>query len=345
MRHYQILKGRKPYFKTKYGAAVLGDSREVLQDMPDDSVDLIMTSPPYGLIRQKEYGNPDANEYIDWFREFAQEFYRVLKPTGSFVLDVGGAWVPKQPTRSLYHFRLLIDLCDNIGFHLAQEFYWWNPGRLPSPARWVTVKRIRVKDAVDTVWWLSKTPWPKANNRRVLVPYSESQMKILTGKQEVSTGRRPSGHEVTEWFGQDNKGAIPPNLLAIANTESNSRYLRYCREKGIKPHPARFPGLLPEFFIRMLTDPGDLVVDPFAGSCVTGEVCERLKRSWLCIELSAEYLDGAKGRFPPEEEQSQRVGYRVWRPDALWKQLPPSSLNTGKKVEESVKNNNPLGNT
>lgn len=306
------------YVQTGYGVAVMGNCLDVLRgEVADNSVDLIMTSPPFGLIRKKEYGNPDAREYVEWFREFGREFYRVLKPSGSLVVDIGGAWIPGQPTRSLYHFRVLIDLCDTVGFHLAQEFYWWNPSRLPTPAEWVTVRRIRVRDAVNTIWWLSKTPWPKADNRRVLLPYSESQLQLFQNGYEPK--RRPSGHTISDKFGERHDGAIPLNLIAVANTESNSQYLRYCREHGVKPHPARYPTIVPEFFVRMLTDPNDFVIDPFAGSCTTGQVCEQLRRRWLCIELSGDYLKGARGRFLVcDVSKRKRVKYSVWRPDALW---------------------------
>jgi site-specific DNA-methyltransferase (cytosine-N4-specific) len=273
-----------------------GDSLGYLfHTAPAKGVDLIMTSPPFGLVRKKSYGNEDADRYCDWFRPFAEGFKRVLKDTGSLVIDIGGAWIPGQPTRSLYHFKLLIMLCEEYGFHLCQEHYWWNPAKLPSPAEWVNVRRVRVKDAVNTVWWLSLTPWPKVNNRRVLAPYSDSMRGLL--KNGYTAKLRPSGHAISDKFRKDNGGAVPPNLLAIANTESNGRYQDYCRENGIDIHPARFPSLLPEYFIRMLTDPGDLVVDPFGGSCVTGSVSEALRRRWACCEMSEEYLNGAISRF------------------------------------------------
>ena len=126
----------KTYFKTKSGKMLLGDSLEVLRSMKDGSVDLIMTSPPFGLVRKKEYGNVDADGYVDWFRSFAAEFYRVLGDQGSAVVDIGGAWNQGIPTRHLYHFKLLIMMCEEFGFHLAQDFYWWNPSKLPSPAEW-----------------------------------------------------------------------------------------------------------------------------------------------------------------------------------------------------------------
>ena len=313
------------FHETPFGKIVQGDCVNVLASCPDDSVDLIMTSPPFGLVRKKDYGNVDAESYVDWFKPFASVFHRVLKDSGSFVVDIGGAWNKGYPTRNLYHFKLLIMLCEEFGFHLAQDFYWWNPAKLPTPAEWVTVRRVRVKDAINTVWWLSKTPWPKASNRRVLQPYSSSMRELLA--KGYKARKRPSGHDISEKFGTDNGAAIPPNLIAIPNTESNSFYLRYCERMGFKPHPARYPAELPEYFIRMLTDPGDLVVDPFAGSCVTGEVCERIERRWTCIELLREYCEAAFGRFIRDPQESMKPAstpdnpsgyYRLPRPGLLW---------------------------
>jgi site-specific DNA-methyltransferase (cytosine-N4-specific) len=286
----------EPFFKTKLGRMYCVDSLDFMRnEIGDASVDLIMTSPPFGLVRKKTYGNIDADNYLTWFHPFGLEFHRILKPQGSLVIDIGGAWNRGQPTRNLYHFELLIMLCKDPGFRLAQEFFWWNPSKLPTPAEWVTVRRIRVKDAVNCVWWLSKTPWPKASNRRVLYPYSDSMRSLL--KNGYKAKKRPSGHDISTKFNINNNASIPPNLLAVPNTESNSYYLRYCKEKGLPQHPARFPSDVPEFFIRMLTDPGELIFDPFAGSCVTGEVAERLKRKWICCDNVQEYLAGALARF------------------------------------------------
>lgn len=288
----------KPFYATEFGAAYLGDARQVLAEGAlEGAVDLIVTSPPYALRRKKEYGNVESSEYVAWFLEFARVFHRVLQPKGSLVIDIGGTWNPGLPTRSLYQYELLIELCRMPGyrFQLAQEFFWYNPSKLPTPAEWVTVRRERVKDAVDCVWWLSKDPHPKASNRNVLQPYSKSMEHLLRNGYKAKL--RPSGHQISTKFSKRNDGAIPPNLLQVANTESNSKYLRACRQTGIKPHPARYPAGLPEFFIKMLTDEGDLVVDPFAGSNVTGEVCERLKRRWVAVDTVEEYLEGSKFRF------------------------------------------------
>lgn len=309
----------RPFHKTDLGQILWGDSRSYLfNTAAPGSVDLVMTSPPFGLVRKKSYGNEDAERYCDWFRPFAEGIRRVLRDTGSLVIDIGGAWVPGQPTRSLYHFKLLVMLVEEYGFHLCQEHYWWNPAKLPTPAEWVNVRRVRVKDAVNTIWWLSKTPYPKASNKRVLQPYSQSMQHLLRTGYKAKL--RPSGHDISEKFKKDNGGSVPPNLLAIANTESNGRYLNHCRAENIAIHPARFPAQLPEYFIRFLTDPGDLVVDPFAGSCVTGVVAENLRRQWVCCELSEEYLLGARARFVPTVQPLRRereTSYTIASPCAL----------------------------
>jgi DNA modification methylase len=282
-----------PLYETNWGRAVVADSLDLMRQLPDESVDLVITSPPFALKRKKAYGNKEAHEYVAWFQPFAHEIHRLLRPTGSFVIDIGGTWNTGRPTRSVYQYELLIRLTET--FHFAQEFFWHNPAKLPSPAEWVTVRRVRVTDAVNTIWWLAKTDSPKADNRRVLRPYSDSMKSLI--KNGYKPKLRPSGHDISPNFRRDLGGSIPHNLLEISNTDSNSAYLRICKEKGIKPHPARFPQALPEFFIKFLTDPGDFVLDPFAGSNATGAVAEDLGRHWLAIELSYEYLKGSEFRF------------------------------------------------
>jgi site-specific DNA-methyltransferase (cytosine-N4-specific) len=330
----------RPFFTAEHGTIHHADSLDVMGDMKASSLDLIMTSPPFALTRKKEYGNAEEQAYLEWFRPFAKQFHRVLKDSGSLVIDVGGAWKPGSPVRSLYHFKLLIMLCEEFGFHLAQEFYWWNPSKLPSPAEWVNIRRVRVKDAINTIWWLSKTVWPRASNRRVLQPYSPSMHTLLAKGYKAKL--RPSGHDISKKFSINNGAAIPPNLIAIPNTESNSAYMRYCQENKIKTHPARFPTSLPEYFIRMLTDKGDLVLDPFAGSCVTGEVAERLKRKWVCAELVEAYLKGAVGRFKTEPKliipKAEDGYYRIPHPGLLWNgEDQPIPADGGKKRPRKAK--------
>lgn len=298
-----------PYYTTDKGEAFLCDTLSFLPHIADQSVDLILTSPPFALKRKKEYGNEEEHKYCDWFMSFAPELYRILKEDGSFVLDLGGAYLPGFPVRSIYQFELLVRLVRETGFYLAQEFFHYNPARLPAPAEWVNVRRVRVKDSVNVVWWLSKTPNPRADNRKVLRPYSVSMQSLLRNGYKAKL--RPSGHDISENFSKNNGGAIPPNLLELANTDSNGRYQQLCREHGIKVHPARFPPQFAEFFIKFLTQENHLIFDPFGGSNTTGYVAESLSRRWFVSELSQEYLDGSKLRFiddaptPPPRRKRQ----------------------------------------
>lgn len=286
----------RPYYTTDHGAAFCADSRELLPTIPDASVDLVLTSPPFALQRKKAYGNVPASEYTSWFAPFVIEIHRILKPRGSFVLDIGGAWNRGEPTRSLYHFDLLLNLCKPRGrFRLAQEFYWHNPAKMPGPAQWVTIERVRVTDSVNPIWWLAKSGRPKASNRRVLKPYGRSMELLL--ERGYNAGPRPSGHVVSRAWGKRNKGAIPQNLITAANTRSSDSYMESCRELGLRVHPARFVREVPEFFVKFLTQRGDVVLDPFAGSNVVGAVCETLERNWIGVEAVEEYVAGSAFRF------------------------------------------------
>ncbi|HEX4055743.1 MAG TPA: DNA methyltransferase [Tepidisphaeraceae bacterium] len=286
----------QPYYSTANGSMYMGDAYDVLRWLIKQGVrvKLLFTSPPFALIKKKAYGNEDQEQYVAWFMRFAPLFKQILEPDGSFVMDIGGSWIPGIPSRSIYQYKLLLKLCES-GFYLAQEFYHYNPARLPTPAEWVTVRRIRVKDAMNNVWWFTKQPFVDSDNRRVLREYSESMKDLI--KNGYKAKLRPSGHDISTKFNVDRGGSIPPNLLQLSNTESNSHYLRECGRAGIKPHPARFPIGLPDFFIKFLTRPGDLVLDPFAGSNVTGESAELLGRRWIASEISEEYVKGSRFRF------------------------------------------------
>ncbi len=197
--------------------------------------------------------------------------------------------------------KALLAFQEAAGLHLCQEFICFNPARLPTPAEWVTVRRVRVKDSFTRVWWMSPTPHPKADNRKVLTDYSPSMKKLLE-KGTYNGGKRPSEHHVGHAsFLTNNGGAIPPNVLVppnsdqsplevlpISNTASNGSYRRKCKELGHKSHPAVMPEALIQFFVQFLTDENDIVMDPFAGSNSTGAVAERLNRRWLGIEASAD---------------------------------------------------------
>jgi len=322
---------RQPTYTTSKGAMFCGNSLDMLAMMPDNSISLVMTSPPFALLRKKEYGNEDQHEYVDWLTEFGKLVFKKLKPDGSFVLDLGGAYQKGFPIRSLYNFRVLLKFCDEIGFHLAEEFYWYNPSKLPSPIEWVNKRKIRVKDSVNTVWWFSKTEWPKSDVSKVLTEYSDRMKKLLKAPDEFySPAKRPSGHDIGVGFGKDNGGAIPSNLLQISNSESNGTYLSGCKMLGIKVHPARFPAKLPEFFIKMLTDPGDLVVDIFGGSNTTGSVADGLDRQWLSFDLDIGYVAASVLRFMSSGDEANIR--RVYDDVLNGKTVNLTNLNLSEKV-------------
>jgi DNA modification methylase len=310
--------GVNAFYRTERGAAYLGDALELLRKLPEGSVNLVVTSPPYALHFKKEYGNVSKESYVKWFLPFAREIQRVLKKDGSFILNIGGSWNPKSPTRSLYQYKLLIALIEEIGFHLAQELYWYNPAKMPAPAEWVTVRRIRVKDSVEHVWWLGKTAWPKASNLNVLRAYSADMIRL--NRRGVRETIRPSGHVIHKsWDKMKTEGAIPPNvieqtaedMLRFGNNAANDAYTIRCKAAGIKIHPARFPAALPSFFIRMLTEEGEIVLDPFAGSNTTGATAEGLNRQWLAIEAVREYLEASRFRFDCVDQSDPAKGETV----------------------------------
>jgi len=263
----------------------------------EGKVQLIFTSPPFPLNRKKKYGNLQGEAYIHWLANFAQTFRKLLKKDGSVVLELGNAWEPGKPVMSPLALRSLLAFLKAGEFHLCQQFIVYNPARLPSPAQWVNVERIRVKDSFTFVWWMSPTERPKADNRRILKPYSDSMLRLLETKK-YNSGRRPSQHHIGEKsFLTNNKGAIPSNVITLSNTASSDEYLRYCRSNNLQAHPARMPIALPEFFIKFLTTPRNLVLDPFGGSNTTGSAAERLKRRWIAIEADENYIQGSRGRF------------------------------------------------
>jgi site-specific DNA-methyltransferase (cytosine-N4-specific) len=318
---------KTPVYRTSLGSMYHGDSLQVLKlplvQQRKRQVQLVFTSPPFPLNTKKKYGNLKGEEYIEWFATFAPVLRDYLTKNGSIVVEIGNAWEPGKPVMSTTVLKALLAFLEKGNLNLCQEFVWYNPARLPSPVEWVNKERIRVKDAFTRVWWMSHSDRPKADNRKVLRPYSNS-MKRLIEKRSYNSGPRPSQHLIgKESFFTDNQGAIPPNvirgddaeslhsLLKATNTRSSDQYQLFCRERNIPLHPARMPRELVEFFIRFLTDEGDVVLDPFGGSNTTGAVAEEMKRRWLTIEAKWEYATASISRFRPESIKGSRAEVEV----------------------------------
>jgi site-specific DNA-methyltransferase (cytosine-N4-specific) len=260
-------------------------------------IQLIFTSPPFPLNRAKKYGNLLGEEYKQWLCEIGNSLKYLLTDDGSIVIEIGNAWNQGEPTFSTLPIETLLEFKNKCNLYLCQEFIYYNPTRLPGPIQWVNKERVRVKDSFTRLWWLSNTPFPYANNANVLEEYSKQMNKLLaTGK--YNSGRRPSEHKISETaFSINNGGSIPSNVIIAPNTDSNTKYLRKCKEDGVPIHPARMPMQLPEFFIKMLTKPQDIVLDCFAGSNTTGYCAEKLNRQWISIEANKDYYFGSKYRF------------------------------------------------
>jgi DNA modification methylase len=320
-RYIQKTDNEPQMYSSKLGRLIQGNSIELLSgDLRNDlkgKINLIITSPPFPLNNKKKYGNEKGEEYKKWFIDMAPIFSDLLTEDGSLVIEIGNAWEPNRPVQSLLHLECLWGLVkhEEANLRLIQEFICYNPSKLPSPAQWVTVNRIRTVDSYTHVWWISKSDFPKADNIKVLRPYSKS-MKQLLNRQKYNSGKRPSEHDISEkGFLKDNGGSIahnffemepldnkrdvrlPHNVLSFSNTNSNDYFLTACREQNITPHPARMSKGLVNFFIEFLTDEKDIVLDPFGGSNTTGYCAERLNRKWIAFETQEDYIRQSLVRF------------------------------------------------
>lgn len=300
-------------YQTPHGRMYNGRIEDALASQPlqklKGQVNLILTSPPFPLVRKKRYGNETGEAYLAWLEALAKPLSELLAPDGSIVIEVGNAWEPGSPVMSTLPLEALLAFKRSAGLHLCQHVICHNPARLPSPAAWVNIKRVRLKDSFTHVWWMSRTENPKADNRRVLTPYKPDMKKLLKN-QSYNAGTRPSGHVISEkGFLTDHGGSISPNviemganavpesLLKYTGTAWDAKYRQYCKDMKLEAHPARMQASLSAFFVKFLTEEGDTVLDPFGGSNTTGAVAEELGRNWVAVEAEKKYIEGSRGRF------------------------------------------------
>lgn len=288
-------------YKTKKGIYYKGLVEDIFESKKfqkyKGKVNLIFTSPPFPLNNKKKYGNLNGDEYLNWLSDLAPRLIEFLADDGSIVMEVGNSWQSGKPVMSTLSLKSLIAFQEKGNLELCQQFVWYNSAKLPSPAQWVTIKRIRVKDSFTHIWWMSKSAYPKANNKHVLKEYSAGMKKLLQTKK-YNTNKRPSEHSIgLTSFLSNNQGAIPSNVIMAANTSVNKKYQEYCVENNLTLHPARMPIEIPKFFINFLTNKGDLILDPFGGSNTTGEAAELLNRRWISVEPNEDYIKGSRGRF------------------------------------------------
>ncbi len=307
-------------YSTQYGRFICDSSLNVLDTIDDNSINLIVTSPPFSNQRKKKYASFDEvpqDEYVDWLLQFAKKAYNKLAPNGSLVIDIRSAYEKGKAVESIYPYEFLLKMVKNLKYNLCQTVYWNNTSALPLPIQYVNIEKIRLKNSLNMNMWFTKASDGrcKADNKKVLVPYSSRMQKLIDNPESFIKGdqvTRPSGNVLTiKSWQKDNGGAIASNLLSYPNSSSNDSYQRFCKELKIKAHPARYPYKLIGFWVNFLTDEDDLVVDIFGGSNTTGKVAEDLKRHWLSVDISREYAASSVFRFCDNVKQAKDYYDRI----------------------------------
>ena len=257
-----------------------GDCSELLKAVESDSVDLSVFSPPYAERRKSSYGGIKAKNYVDWFLPIGRELFRVLKPTGTMVIDI------KEHVENGERHSYVMDLIQalrGLGFKFTEEYIWHKTNSMPG--RWPN----RFRDGWERLLQFNKQKHFTMFQNAVMVKRSENTVKRVAHLSENDRRRVKSktgssfSKTIARWV--DREMVYPSNVLLMA-TET--------RNVG---HSAAFPERLPEFFIRLFTQPGDLVLDPFAGSGTTGLVCKKLGRRFLGMEIVQDFVDLAMKRI------------------------------------------------
>lgn len=258
---------------------LLGDCREVLLDFPDNSIDLIFTSPPYADQRKNSYGGVSPDEYVDWFLPKADEFLRVLKPTGTFILNIKERVVDGE--RHTYVMELILEMRKH-GWLWTEEFMWHKKNSYPG--KWPN----RFRDNWERLLQFNKTRKFNMYQESVMVPVGDWAKERLARLSDTDKTRDESrvgsgfGKNISNWVGRDM--VYPTNVIHLAT------------ECGNRNHSAAFPIELPKWFIRLFTQPQDIVLDPFMGSGTTAQAAAELGRNYVGIDISPEYVSLSKQR-------------------------------------------------
>jgi len=294
---------RRSRIENLQGKFLSGDCEKVLRRFPDDCIDLVLTSPPYA--DKRDYGTEgssvSADDYVTWFLPKARQIYRVLKPNGSFVLNISDKVV--DDFQHLYVFDLVLALCKKVGFHLVRDYIWYNPATPPNV--YSRGGYGRTKKSHEYCFWFSKSNEWTFNLDPIRKPYSRDMLRYLKGegKGDRQQNTRPSTHNFDcEKIWNNNGGSDPGSVIECGNTSSNDAFMKLCKERGIS-HPARFPEKLVEFFILSGTNPGDLVLDPFSGSGTTAVVAAVNGRRWVGIDMNEVFCELAAERMKLEAKE------------------------------------------
>ncbi|MFF4601513.1 DNA-methyltransferase [Streptomyces sp. NPDC001339] len=251
---------------TDGGTLTQGDAVAFLRTLPDAAARLVVTSPWFTGPAEASSADPAGAGFTAWLDPFLTEIARVLKPDGSLVMELGCTWAEDRPVRTVQNFAAISGLLARGDWHLLQEFYWYNPDLLTSRDEWVHQRRVRFDECVTMWFWLARTPEVPVDTRRV----------------------RGFQNNLTRPFG---------NFLAIGDSHADYPYLDEVAGERTRAHADRFPVAVPEYFIRLLTEEGELVVDPFAGIGSTALAAVSHGRAWACNDFSEEATSIAKRRI------------------------------------------------
>jgi len=288
-------------FSTDLGIAVWGRCQDVFRGL-GEPIALCVTSPPYPLRQARAYGNPDEARYVDFICEALEPIVRNLIPGGSIVLNISNdIFEPKSPARSLYVERLILALHDRLGLALMDRMPWVNLSKPPGPTYWSCVNRVQLTTAYEPVFWFTNDPaCVRSDNRRVLEPHTDRHRRLMQagGAQRAATYGDGAYKIRPDSYGRITEGKIPRNVIQRGHSCNDTKaYRDHAAALGLPAHGAMQPSSIPDFFIRFLTEPDDLVVDTFGGTIRTGLTAERLGRRWMVTEWILEYLRGAAELF------------------------------------------------
>ncbi|WP_425952958.1 DNA methyltransferase [Ralstonia pseudosolanacearum] len=288
-------------FSTDLGLAIWGRCQDVFTSL-DEPISLAVSSPPYLLRQPRAYGNPSEPEYVDFICIALEPIVRNLVPGGSIVLNLGqDAFVSKSPARSLYLERLILALHDRLGLSLMDRIPWVNYSKPPGPTWWSCVNRVQLTASYEPVIWMTNDPsCVRSDNRRVLQAHSEKHLKLIgQGGERRSAVYGDGAYRIRpNDFGRHTEGRIPRNVIERGHACADTlAYRQHARRLGLPLHGAMHPTAIADFFIRFLTEPDELVVDPFGGTVRTGLAAERLGRRWLVSEWILQYLRGSAELF------------------------------------------------
>jgi len=288
-------------FSTDLGIAIWGSCERVFARL-DEPIVLAVTSPPYALRKPRAYGNPPESEYVDFICRSLEPVVKNLAAGGSICLNVSNdIFEQGSPSRSLYLERMVLALHDRLGLSLMDRLVWRNPSKAPGPVQWASKARVQLNVEYEPVYWFTNDPSRvRADNRRVLQPHTEKHLRLMErGGEKREAVYADGAYRLKEGsFGKMTPGRIPRNVLNFShNCPDHRQYRRDAEALGLPSHGAPMPKSLAGFLIEFLSEPGDLVVDPFGGKLTTAKAAEELGRRWLTTEWILEYVRAAAERF------------------------------------------------